>query len=207
MKNVMRLCSIRVIVFTLHLSIVDMLVCLISWFQLLTVGKSIYKSSKYFDIILVLLVLVENVVFISIQGVIMISSSFSNWSWLSWINLMVVVRSIFIVFESFKLLLTFLLFFSKIPSISWSCCNMNVIIYLQTKLITLSIRTILPLIVENHSGTKIFDNLYLLRSLSRSIWRARLFLLKMKIALINLSLSTSFIKTSSCFLINASSCI
>ncbi len=120
-------------------------------------------------------------------------------------HLMVMVRSIFKFFESFKLLLTFLLFFSKNPSISWSCCNMDVIIYLQTKLIPMSRRIILRLIVENHSGTKIFDNLYLLRSLSRSIWRARLFLLK--IALINLSLITSFIKTSSCFLINASSCM
>ena len=87
MKNVSRICSNRVIRVILHLIIVEMIVCFISRFQLLTPGKSIYKISKHFSFIHVLLVLVENV-FILIKVFIRISSSFYNCFWLIWMHLM-----------------------------------------------------------------------------------------------------------------------
>ena len=169
--------------------------------QFFTAGKSIYKISKHFSFSLVFLVLVENV-FILIKVFIRISSSFSNWCWLIWINLIVVVRSIFNVLESFNLLLTRLPFFSKNPSIFLSCFNMDVIIYLQIpQIIHLSRRIIFPLIVENPSSTNIFDDFYLLRLLIFVL----VFLDLLKIAFRNWSLSTSFINTSSGVYINATS--
>ena len=140
-------------------------------------------------------------VFISIKAFIRISSSFSNCCWLIWINLIVVVRSIFNVLEKFNLLLTRLPFFSKNPSISRFCCIMEVIIYLQTQIITLSISIILHLIVENPSSTNIFDDLYLLRHIIFVL----VFLDLLKIASRNWSLCTSFINTSSGVYINATS--
>ena len=171
LKNVLRICLNRVVVLAMHLSIVDIIVCLISWFQFLTAGKSIYKSSKHFIYSHVFLVLVVNV-FISIKvfGFIRISSSFSNCCWLIWINLIVVVRSIFNVLESFNLLLTRLPFFSYNLRISRNWWNIDEIIYYQTpQIIPLSRRTILHLTVENPNSTNIGDNFYLIRRLCWSV--------------------------------------
>ena len=152
-----------------------MIVCIISLFQFLTVGKSIYKISKHSGfILLVFLVLVGNV-FISITIFISISSSSSPLFirlLLTLMHLILELRSSCNVLGSFNHPLTLLPLFSSFSTLFFSIrtfFTQKVIIYLQIRLIPLLRRILLSLIVKNPSSSNIGNNLTRPRRLNRSV--------------------------------------
>ena len=166
-----------------------MIVCLISWFQFLTVDNSIYKSSKHCGCnLLVFLNLVENV-FISITVFLSISSSSSPLLirlLLTLMHLILELRSTCNVLGSFHHILTLLPLFSSFSTLFFILITFfiqKVIIYLQIQIIPLLRMIQLSLIVKNPSSSNIGNNLTRPRRLNRSVLRAPL--ISLKILLLN----------------------